>query len=132
MTGPLYYHLVFIGECRSLTAKRQGWSWKDGRLAAKPLFEALNALGIDPAKCQFFNLFTDPPSVPTVSSRRVAKARSCVHHGYQLVALGQRVSRELTKRKIDHIAIVHPAARGKIRKRERYIAHVRERIGDRA
>lgn len=62
--------LVFIGECRSLTAQRKGWTWKDGRLAAKPLFEV----------------------------------------GFR------------------HIALVHPAARGRIRKRERYHAHVKERL----
>jgi hypothetical protein len=44
------------------------------------------------------------------------------------VALGRRVSSELARRDVDHVALVHPAARGRIRKRERYIAHVQERL----
>lgn len=28
--------MLFVGERRSETAVRQGWTWTDGRLAAKP------------------------------------------------------------------------------------------------
>lgn len=116
--------LLFIGECRSLTAKRQGWTWRDGRLAAKPLFEALAAMGVDPSAHKFINLWTDS-SPPIVPWQRVEIIRN--HDGI-VVALGQRVSRELATRGIDHVALVHPAARGRIRKRSRYIAHVRDRL----
>ena len=54
--------LIFVGECRSLTAKRKNWTWKDGRLAAKPLFEALTAMGVDPAAHEYTNLWTDTSS----------------------------------------------------------------------
>lgn len=119
--------LYFVGECRSLTAKRKHWTWKDGRLAAKPLFEALAALGIDPAAHNFCNLWTDasPPIIP-ISRVRMLRARR--DEGVVIIALGKKVSIELTKREIDHVALVHPAARGKIRKRARYVAHVAERL----
>jgi hypothetical protein len=58
--------MIFVGECRSLTAQRRGWTWRDGRLAAKPLFEALTAMGINPTLHEFMNLWTDAvaPVVP--------------------------------------------------------------------
>lgn len=120
--------LLFVGECRSLTAKRKKWSWEDGRLAAKPLFAALEAMGVDPAAHQYLNLWTDngTPIVPW--QRAQAIARFSTESGNVVVALGKRVSAELAKRKIEHVALVHPAARGKIRKRERYVAHVAEKL----
>jgi hypothetical protein len=121
--------LLFVGECRSLTAIKKGWVWQDGRLAAKPLFIALEAMGVDPAKQSFCNLWTDPPHVPNVTAHRKTMLRRAANDGTQIVALGQRVSAELKRMGIGHIAIVHPAARGRIRKRERYIAHVREKLG---
>ncbi len=124
MTRPL----VLVGECRSLTAIRRGWRWKDGRLAAKPLFEALAAMGVDPAAQRYVNLWTDPPLVPVITSHRKEFLRHHLRQGAIVVALGNRVSAALTELEIDHVAIVHPAARGRIRKRERYIAHVAERL----
>lgn len=122
---------IFVGECRSLTAIRKGWSWQDGHLAAKPLFEALEAMGIEPAAQHFINLYTDPPAnhrgryVPKIDDGAVTRLRISP---WIKVALGRRVSDELTKLGIDHVALVHPAARGKIRKRARYVAHVKERL----
>jgi len=127
--------ILFVGECRSLTAQRKGWTWSDGRLAAKPLFEALTAMGVDPTAHAFVNLWTDNAMGLTpgdgavvIPWQRVDRIRAHTETGV-VVALGQRVSAELTKRKIDHVALVHPAARGKIRKRSRYIAHVKRALG---
>lgn len=119
--------MIFVGECRSLTARRRGWTWKDGRLAAKPLFEALNAMGIDPSGHEYMNLWTDA-IIPVVPWQRVTLLRTRRQDGIVIVALGRRVSDELARRDVDHVALVHPAARGRIRKRERYIAHVREKL----
>lgn len=134
--------LIFIGECRSLTAIRNGWSWEDGRLAAKPLFEALVAMGLDPAAQEYANLFEDPsPTSRRSRKRTTTKVCEGIVSGLLvletaiqdedravIVALGQRVSRELAARGIEHVALVHPAARGRIRKRARYIRHVAERL----
>lgn len=123
---------VFVGECRSLTAIRKGWSWEDGRLAAKPLFEALAAMEIDLARCEFGNLFHDPkdggsdrevnPSI-LVALHILTECKDASRRRI-VVALGQRVSKALTEHGVEHVALVHPAARGRIRKRSRYIAHV--------
>lgn len=119
--------LIFVGECRSLTAQRRGWTWEDGRLAAKPLFEALRAMGVDPATHEYLNLWTDAV-VPVVPWQRVEHLKVQCAAGVVVVALGQRVSGELVRRGVDHVALVHPAARGRIRKRERCVAHVREKL----
>lgn len=121
----------FVGECRSPTAKKKGWTWKDGRLAAKPLFEALAAMKIDPGAHIFINLWTDDAIKPVIPWQRLERIRAAADAGVIVVALGKRVSTELAKRTIDHVALVHPAARGKIRKRERYINHVKERLTSR-
>jgi hypothetical protein len=127
--------LIFVGECRSLTAQRKGWTWADGRLAAKPLFEALSAMGVDPGAHQFVNLWLDvtPPMIDDRTVRMLRARREEADRGEpwgrMIVALGKRVSEELARRGVDHVALVHPAARGAIRKRERYIAHVAEKLG---
>lgn len=125
--------LLFVGECRSLTAKRKGWTWKDGRLAAKPLFEALEAMGVDPKAHDYLNLFRDPAVFTTETKPQIAfnvipRIKARISDGAIVVALGKRVSGELAKRGLVHVALVHPAARGAIRKRERYHAHVAEKL----
>lgn len=129
-------HLLFVGECRSITAQRKGWTWADGRLAAKPLFEALAAMGVDPARHEYANLWTDNMSGTTMNDRHpgilgttIQRIKARMAHGGIVVALGKRVSLELARRGIVHVALVHPAARGAIRKRERYHAHVADTLG---
>ncbi len=119
--------LLFIGECRSLTAKRKNWTWKDGRLAAKPLFEALRAMGVDPLAHEYMNLWTDHATPRVRSNLELLMHWS--NRDAIIVALGSKVSLELARRGIVHVALVHPAARGKIRKRERYHAHVADKLG---
>lgn len=124
---------IFVGECRSMTAIKKGWCWEDGHLAAKPLFEALRAMGVEPSDHQFMNLYTDPP----LQRHRQRQWKPKINQGSVLglrvspwikVALGQRVSKTLTALGIDHVAIVHPAARGRIRKRAKYRAHVKKKL----
>lgn len=127
--------ILFVGECRSLTAQRKGWTWADGRLAAKPLFEALQAMGVDPKAHAFLNLWADnargEPAPVILGSTIQAIRRLATRPGDPrvVVALGKRVSTELSKRGVEHVALVHPAARGRIRKRERYHAHVKATLG---
>lgn len=120
--------LLFIGECRSLTAKRKNWTWKDGRLAAKPLFEALRAMGVDPAAHEYVNLWTDAAD-PVITHSKPTWLMKRAAEGMILVALGSKVSLELARRGIVHVALVHPAARGKIRKSATYRAHVAAKLG---
>jgi hypothetical protein len=92
-----------------------GVTWVDGRLAAKQLFDALNAVGIPPNQRSFTNLF---------EHRGLAVTRHHLRAGSKIVAMGKKVQRELTRRGIPHIPIVHPAARGTIRLKSNYAAHV--------
>lgn len=107
--------LTFIGEERSPTARRKDWRWQDGRLAAKQLFDALRAAGVDPAACCFLNLF---------ERHGTAAARMHALAGDVLIAMGARVQSALARSNLAHIAMIHPAARGRIRRKDRYAAHV--------
>jgi hypothetical protein len=100
-------------------AAKNDWRWQDGRLAAKQLFDALEACGINPKRCIFGNWFER-------NGRRAAIQHA--KHGGTILAMGRRVSSELTRLDIPHIYLVHPAARGTIRKKERYVAHVKQTL----
>ncbi len=98
-------------------------SWKDGRLAAKQLFDALAHCKIPLENCRFDNVFipvTDGPEV--VCKNALRRIRNSVKNGLTVVAMGKKVEKAL-KGRFD-LAIVHPAARGKIRKKARYFSHV--------
>jgi hypothetical protein len=86
-------------------------------------------MGVDPKAHEYMNLWGDPPrrriKTQLITTLAVMQTQASPEI---VVALGKRVSDELTKRGIKHVALVHPAARGKIRKRERYHAHVREKL----
>lgn len=112
---------LFIGERRSATAQRMGVTWADGRLCAKNLHEALRAIGIDPATCEYGNAFDDDGNRNLLD---LVRARVHASHGGLVVALGLKAARELAHLGVPHRILTHPAARGAIRKRERYHAHV--------
>jgi hypothetical protein len=111
---------LFIGEERSERAKKMNVEWEDGKLCAKQLFDALEYCKIDPRACQYLNAF---------DGRHEKKIG--FHYGsLQFVAMGNKVAKWLRQRGMtDFIQIVHPAARGKIRKKENYLAHVKEKLG---
>lgn len=108
--------LLFVGERRSKRARRMRVRWQDGRLAAAQLFPALRAIGIDPESCLWANWYER--ASPATIRLLVAKA------GVVVVGMGRIVQAALTKAGIPHVALVHPAARGTIRRRENYHAHV--------
>jgi hypothetical protein len=110
---------LFVGERPSDLAMRLKVSLKDGRLAGRSLFQALIECGIDPKSCRYINLFHDdrdevkPARLKLI--RRLAKTMV-------VVALGRKVEARIG---IPHRFIVHPGARGSIRRKDRYAAHVR-------
>lgn len=120
---------VFVGENRSKLAQDKGWSWQEcqrtgiPRLAAKPLWEALIAININPDKQIFFNLWDDEwkpiRSVPK-------ELKELTERGLEVVAMGQKVHKQLEKLGIPHREMIHPAARGKIRKTSLFRAHVKK------
>jgi len=119
------FNILFVGEEKSPTAIQKGWSWEDGRLAAKQLFRALDnsrdILSIDPKDCKFVNLFESEG----VNMLFEGKLKTWSRRGI-IVALGNKVSNMLDTFEIKHYKMVHPAARGSIRKKENYINHARE------
>jgi hypothetical protein len=120
---------LFLGERRSRKAVEMGVRWEHGNLAARPLFDALRAHGIDPEQQWFENLFCEDLDGPFVVRPDLDALLAAVPSHYRLVAMGNRVSAALRRHGIVHIKIVHPAARGRIRERPRYIAHVGEQLG---
>ena len=117
---------VFVGERRSPTAQRMGVHWEDGRLCASNLHAALRRIGIEPADHTFRNLWTDDGEIDqkALTATLADSLGNLADEHTTIVALGKRVSRELSKWSVPHLMLVHPAARGSIRKRERYQAHV--------
>src|SRR5579871_456834 len=106
-----------------------GANWLKGKLAAKTLHDALPACGIAPLQQRFINIFGDNPGAPSVEIvSRIRLIRALSKKGYRIVALGNKVSRILTRNGVEHTHLIHPAARGAIRLRERYQAHVAERL----
>lgn len=123
---------LFVGEEPSELAKKIGANWRNGRLAAKVLHEALRAMGIDPAQQKYINLWADYKGKPRITEdypyEYIWRAYG---DGFTIVAMGQKVHKALGCEKtilqtIPHLTIVHPAARGKIRLRANYQAHVKE------
>lgn len=119
---------IFVGERPSPRAVSLGITWKDGGLAGKQLFDALAANNIDSSQQRFDNIFvsvcTGPETVCYKAIRRIRKASK----QRKVIAMGKKAEKVLTRYGIPCIMIIHPAARGRIRKKERYIAHVKEKL----
>jgi len=111
--------ILIVGERRSPKARKMRVRWEDEALAAVPLFAGLRAAGIDPGACRFVNWFEG------------GKGATRKHRG-RIVGLGKKVQRALSAEGIHHVPLIHPAARGSIRLRERYIAHVVGMLGSEA
>lgn len=117
---------VFVGERRSRRAQTLGVTWHDGRLAACTLFAALRLAGIDPASQQYMNAYHDDGTPDEAAIARAAElSRTCV-----IVGLGQRAQAALDRGGVPHVKLIHPAARGAIRARQRYQEHVLATLGD--
>jgi len=106
---------LFVGEERSPRAVQMGVTWKDKRLCAGHLSQAVEHVGLDWEELTFKNVFED-------DIKDIMSFRGIV------VAMGRKVENELKKHGVDHIFIIHPAARGKIRIIENYKAHVKEQL----
>lgn len=117
--------LVFVGEKRSGRAIAMGVRWTDRRLASRTLHEALEAAGVGTASLLFANLFCDGEGW-NINQSAVRRLRQLAAEGTRIVGLGKRVQRQLGALGVEHLKLTHPAARGAIRRRDRYHAHVAE------
>lgn len=120
---------VFVGERQSPKAAKYGHTWQNGHAAARTLHDTLSQLGISLESQVFLNLWSTPglraPQEPP-SADSLHAVREALASGACIVALGSLVAAALVRASVPHRRMVHPAARGLIRKRERYIAHARE------
>ena len=124
---PRPLRLVFVGERRSRKAIGIRACWENRRLAAKTLHDALRAAGLDPETQTYLNLFFDDDPSP---SRAVLQTlREFVGQGVTVIGMGRVVQRALTGAEIPHVPLIHPAARGRIRARALYHAHVATVLG---
>jgi hypothetical protein len=124
---------LFVGEKPSSTAELKERVWADGGLAAKQLFDALKANDIEPSTCVFFNLFGDTSHasesyLPMINSRAETIRDIAKVNRLTIVAMGEKVAKHLRYFQVDHRQIVHPAARGLIRAKDRYAEHIRETL----
>jgi len=110
--------IIFVGEEPSKKALEMGVTWEDGRLAAKQLFDAFERIGFDVENAEFINLFDQGKVRPDVLYKLQTLTRT------DIVGMGQKVQLELIKNKIKHWKLIHPAARGAIRKKEINTEHV--------
>ena len=113
--------VVFVGDRRSPTAMRLGVTWYAGRLAAKTLFDALKTLGLSSEEYDVVNAYHDSGRLDVATLRKVKEAQA---RGWLIIGMGQQAQKALTAFGIPHRPMVHPAARGGIRRREVYQAHV--------
>ena len=114
-------NILFVGEEPSETAKKKGWKWGDLHLSSKTLIEALDAADFPSQNAVFENLFIEG-QIDKQALNRVRCGR------YPIVAMGRRVENALNRYGVIHTPMVHPAARGEIRKTENFQDHVREII----
>lgn len=118
---------LFVGERPSARAARTGATWHNGRLAAKQLHDALRACDLDPAVQQYVNLWRLPERCDADAAdelRALEFIRCALAAGITIVGMGHLVCAVLKREQLEHLQLVHPAARGAIRKKERYSAHV--------
>lgn len=114
---------VFIGEKRSWRAIQLGVSWLDGRFAAETLHDEPRTIGLDPTRQRLRNLLFDGPGW-ILDAAVLEEARVLAPVGPEVVGLGRRVQAAFGRAGIRHLPLIHPAARGTIRRPAAYQAHV--------
>lgn len=119
---------LFVGERPSHQAVKIGATWQNGRLAGKQLRDALLALNINPDEHRYCNLYTRPDVGAwdrADEMMALCEIRDAQNEGLVIVGMGAIVCAVLAFRGVPHLQLIHPAARGAIRKKERYTSHVR-------
>jgi hypothetical protein len=107
-----------------------GVHWEDGRLAARTLHEALRAAGIDPRRQRYLNLYSeDADGQDVIESATLRRLQRLADAGIVIVGMGRLVQAALARMGVPHLRLVHPAARGAIRARAAYHAHVAGVLG---
>lgn len=123
-------HLCLVGENRSNTAQERDWSWEGCQIERRPrlcaiqLFNALEYCEIDPydtERVRFLNLWDDKGDL---DEQNIQEIQAFLERGYSIVGMGKNVQKALSELSIEHVQIIHPAAKGRIRKKGAYIQHI--------
>lgn len=121
-------HFLFVGERPSHQAVKIGATWQNGKLAGKQLRDALLSLNIDPDAHRYCNLYSGPEAGCVRDSLDLREALVNIWATYEadtvIVGMGALVCQQLALAGIPHLQMIHPAARGAIRRKDRYTAHV--------
>jgi hypothetical protein len=94
-------------------------------VAAHTLHAALRACSIDPNTVLFLNLFEEGDGARVMDVTILEQVRTLASESATVIALG-RVVQRLARYQISFVPLTHPAARGRIRTRAVYQAHVAE------
>jgi hypothetical protein len=106
---------VFVREKRSARVVKLAVHSQHGRLSGKTLHDALRAVSIDAHAELYLNLFRggDGLRVDRAVLRRLRRLAAC---GLVVVGMGRKVQRALLRAGVEAVPLVHPAARGLIRR----------------
>jgi hypothetical protein len=124
--------ICLVGENQSNKAYQNNWSWqrcqeeRRPRLCAIQLFEALQECSIDPydmERVKFRNLWNFDGDIDYDTVEILYELQN---QGYSIIGMGNKVQKALNDLEIEHIGIIHPAARGIMRRRGMYIQHIKE------
>lgn len=124
--------ICLVGENQSNRAYENNWSWqrcqeeRSPRMCAIKLFEALEECRIDPYNMEsviFRNLWNYNGEIDYDTVKILLELQQ---KGYSIIGMGNKVQKALKDLEIEHIGIIHPAARGKILKRGAYVQHIKE------
>lgn len=120
---------LFVGQRPSKRAEQIGATWQNGKLAACTLWKALEALGMDPRAQTYLNIWqrAEPSDQDAEDEAQALVAIDLfATAGVAIVGMGAIVCDWLTKHGVAFTKMTHPAARGAIRRQERYHRHVAE------
>ncbi len=117
--------ILFVGEKRSPMARKMKVTWKDGRLAAKHLFTAIEHTGLDVSNCDFMNVYREILAEDVVNKNALAIIKN---FNGKVVAMGRKVEKVLKNEGIDHEFVYHPATRGTHRNIDRYCEHFKQNL----
>src|SRR5579871_3979508 len=111
---------LFVGDRPSLRAEQIGATLQNGKLSGKTLRQALIDLNLDPDAHVYLNLYARSQALEDRAAEEAAcaKIQGFATEGYVVIGLGRLVSSRLSARAIPHLRMIHPAARGTIRRRE--------------
>jgi len=123
---------IFVGERPSISAWKFSKTWSDGAYAGKQLKDAIDKIDcLEYADILFTNLWKKPKEMSdsVTDKKDLSKTLDNLIQfspWWIIVGMGRIVQEKLDVYGIRHLKLVHPAARGNIRRKDRYLKHCEE------